>query len=325
MPVCSEVPPSAWAISLAPAYEQLLEVAVAGVESRCVNSDNKPVVVVVVLDPFNGAALLGALRLQQKAQAATGGDAMDLRVLAFPSDPQESKRLQDQVHGEVKAAWYNQTLKINGFPRMEVLPFPEVAAKLPTFQICELTSTGHLTVPTQAFKDLLAADAFRGPAEDLLSAFQARMQAPGSKFLKVPSAKPAKKVVNLPAREVIAAVAFPAALTKDELLSQAKIVDTHTKDAKIRVMVLQDGSAYGLVVATHEVTQGSLFLGCGSCGEAGVRGLGGLVSCAESGGCARQSPTNPDRNVGMCIPQVATIAPMHTFPSVALISASPGW
>ena len=265
----------------AAAYEQVLEASLAGVESRVRNADNKPVVVVVVLDPFNGAALLGALRLQQKAQAASGCDAMDVRVLAFPSDSPESKRLQDQMHGEVKAAWYNHTLKINGFPRMEVVPFAEAACKLPAFQICELTSTGRLTVPTHAFKDFLADDAFRGPAEDLLSAFLTRMQALGSKFVRMPSGQPAKVKINLPVREVITPVAFPAAPTKDELLSQQKLVDTHTKDAKIRVVICQDGRAYGLAVETHEVTQGSLFLGCGACGEVGVWGLGFCLMSLE--------------------------------------------
>jgi hypothetical protein len=248
-------------------YASIWRAALSGMKSPLLGSNGRPVVVAAILDPGNGNSMKGALLYN-----SAGGAEADLRVVAFPGDATpgsatEQERLTALVEEEVRQAWYQRRLPIQGFPRVDASPYAGSTPPPPVLEVLEVSlASGQLTLPLGKIGKFLEEDSTRPSAEALAARLRDQYLSSGSQTL-VRLNQPSKGPLATPCREPAPARRFGSETpTKEQMLKEC-MLKCATRDARMQVVVMPDGRGFGIALAAHEVKQGSLFVGCGSVGE----------------------------------------------------------
>jgi hypothetical protein len=158
-------------------YMAIIQAAAKGVHGPK-NKDGLPLLAVVVLDPFNGACMQGALELQKQSKNPQGsqGGRIDVRAICCPNDETEESRLVGELEELVGAAWYNNHLIVEGHKLRSSAKSSvdiDMVKTAPVFDIACLDATGHLTVPERVLQPFLTEESIRVQVEAFLARFAA--------------------------------------------------------------------------------------------------------------------------------------------------------
>ena len=242
------------------------------------SKDEGPLLVAVILDPFNGSAMQAALTCQQELKHPSGSSTRetpcDVRAMCFAGDSTEEEALRGLMTESVSTAWFHNNLRIDGHKRrvsnVATTSTIEATFATPSFQCAALDREGRFVVPALALQEFLDHPSTEAEARSMVQRLTTRCLAADSPKLKLaPEPQVAAEIAaNLPARAPVHNVTFPAPPTLEALLQMSVRADVPSKDGKVRVIVLADGRAFAVVNSPVSVAQGAFFLGCGSVGDA---------------------------------------------------------
>lgn len=253
-------------------YKRIVEEALADLPAT--GSKNKlglPVVVVVLLDPYDSKASMALLKMQMATKGRSHGPEphfpVDLYVLALPSTTVTKQVTLHAVSTHVYQQWFNKMYTIEGHAR----PTPQTwsgdyPSNPPDMEVASTTSDGFFSVPNASVKQFLEAEGTCMEAHRYLAALEA--QKPTLKWTREErgrlSAPPSlREAEPAPTTEPTSG----GITSVDDLTAAGLLADVPSTNGALRILVTRDFKFYVHVVTATSVTQGDRLCQMGSGGR----------------------------------------------------------
>jgi hypothetical protein len=237
-----------------------------------VDKIGRPVVVVVIIDPFDSKASTGLLHMQMKVQGRTQAAEphvqTDLRAMIMPSTTVARQVILHAIKETVCREWFHKKYSIEGHVRPVTQTWAESFPDPPDMEVATVTSEGYFAVPTTVVKPFLEAEITCMEVHTYIGTLNATVQQPNMKWSRhergAMTAPPSLQVAEAAPSNTPAAGGIT---TLEELTRAGTLADVPSSNAKYHVLVTRDHKFYVHVLADVTVTQGDRLFQMGSGGR----------------------------------------------------------